>query len=45
VELWPKRALAHALDRARQTKSLSFFPNLTFEVLLAETERRKSEGQ
>jgi hypothetical protein len=40
VELWPQRALAHALDRARHTKSLSFFPNLTFDVLRAETARR-----
>jgi hypothetical protein len=39
VELWPKRALADALNCARHTKSLPFFPNLTLDVLLAETGR------
>ncbi len=42
VEIWPKRMLSDALVIARINKSLAFFPDLTYEVLLAELERRRN---
>jgi hypothetical protein len=42
IELWPARMLADAVATTRMTKSVPFFPNLTYERLLAETERRRN---